>query len=268
MSPMSPRLLRPRATGFVSPDADARAYLAAVRAADNSNLEPAVSKAISDFVIGLKADGIWSAIKASCILAGARTLAGALVPLVGSAPTNNGPFVSGDYNRKTGLVGNGTSKYLDTNRAGNADPQNDYHNAVYSQGGVTINGIYLGSGQFGIAGSTQLASASSAGAVVRTRSRAGTIDNLSAADTGGLIGVSRSGDPGFAFRVSGTAGTNTTRVSGTPTEANFFVFATNGPAITPVASRLAFYSIGESLDLALLDSRVSALITAIGAAIP
>jgi hypothetical protein len=33
-------------------------------------------------------------------------------------------------------------------------------------------------------------------------------------------------------------------------------------------ARLAFYSIGESLDLAALDTRVSALITAIGAAIP
>jgi hypothetical protein len=30
---------------------------------------------------------------------------------------------------------------------------------------------------------------------------------------------------------------------------------------------LAFYSIGESLDLALLDARVSALVTAIGAAL-
>jgi len=33
-------------------------------------------------------------------------------------------------------------------------------------------------------------------------------------------------------------------------------------------ARLAFYSIGESLDLAALDTRVSNLITAIGAAIP
>jgi hypothetical protein len=32
-------------------------------------------------------------------------------------------------------------------------------------------------------------------------------------------------------------------------------------------ARLAFYSIGESLDLALLDARVTALVTAIGAAI-
>ena len=50
--PMNPRLLRPTQGGFSSPDADARAYLAAVRIADGSNLEPAVAKAISDFVIG------------------------------------------------------------------------------------------------------------------------------------------------------------------------------------------------------------------------
>jgi hypothetical protein len=34
------------------------------------------------------------------------------------------------------------------------------------------------------------------------------------------------------------------------------------------AARLAFYSIGESLDLALLDARVTDLINAFAAAIP
>lgn len=48
----------------------------------------------------------------------------------------------------------------------------------------------------------------------------------------------------------------------------------NGPTVlfgAPGAranARLAFYSIGESLDLALLDARVTALITAFGVAIP
>jgi len=37
---------------------------------------------------------------------------------------------------------------------------------------------------------------------------------------------------------------------------------------TATNARLAFYSIGESLDLALLDARVTDLINAIGAAIP
>jgi hypothetical protein len=66
-------------------DADAAAYIAAVEAADGQALEAGVRWNIDQFVRGCKADGIWTAIKASCILSGARTLSGALVPLVGSA---------------------------------------------------------------------------------------------------------------------------------------------------------------------------------------
>jgi hypothetical protein len=41
-----------------------------------------------------------------------------------------------------------------------------------------------------------------------------------------------------------------------------------GSATKYLQGRLAFYSIGESLDLALLDARVTDLINAFGAAIP
>jgi hypothetical protein len=111
-------------------DADAASYIIAVQTADTEPLELGVKLAINDFVTGCKSDGIWDAIKASCIMAGARTLAGALVPLKGAAPTNFN-FVSGDYDRKTGLVGDGATKYLDSNRAGNADPQNSKHMSVF-----------------------------------------------------------------------------------------------------------------------------------------
>jgi hypothetical protein len=47
----------------------------------------------------------------------------------------------------------------------------------------------------------------------------------------------------------------------------FKVFSDTGSSNFSDA-RLAFYSIGESLDLALLDARVTALITAFGVAIP
>ena len=95
-------------------DTDAGNYIQAVEAADGQVLEGATRQAINNFVMGCKQDGTWTAIKRSCILAGARTLNGALVPFIGTAPTNYN-FVSGDYNRKTGLVGNGSNKYLDTN---------------------------------------------------------------------------------------------------------------------------------------------------------
>jgi hypothetical protein len=89
-------------------DEDAGNYIQAVETADAQALEPATRKAINNFVIGCKQDGIWDAIKASCILAGARTRLGALTPLAGTAPTSFN-FVDGDYNRKTGLVGDGST---------------------------------------------------------------------------------------------------------------------------------------------------------------
>jgi hypothetical protein len=119
--PMNPRLLVPRATF----DADAAAYLRAVEAADGQALETPVKRAVDDFFRGTKADGTFSALKAACILCGARTLAGALVPLAGTAPTNVADgFVAGDYTRggaTPGLQGDGTS-YLDSGRAGKCGP--------------------------------------------------------------------------------------------------------------------------------------------------
>lgn len=261
--PMNPRLLRPTQGGFVSPDADARAYLAAVRIADGANLEPRVAKAISDFIIGLKADSLWSAIKASCILAGARTLSGALTPLVGSAPTNNGPFVSGDYDRKTGLVGNGSSKYLDTNRNANADPQDNFHAALYLGASINAANVTFGAGAAST-GATQMQGG-------QYRCRSGTGDNAAGfgGTSNGFMGMSRSAAATYLGRDNGTANTYT-RSSQTPFNGNIFTHARNGTGGAGLysAMRLSYYSVGESLNLALLDSRVTTLMTAIGAAIP
>jgi phospholipase/lecithinase/hemolysin len=55
--------------------------------------------------------------------------------------------------------------------------------------------------------------------------------------------------------------TDTAQVSG-----NLQVFARSGADFTD--ARLSYYSIGESLNLALLDARITALINAIAASIP
>jgi hypothetical protein len=62
---MGAALEAPPAPGL---DPDAAAYIAAVEDTDGQALEAAVVDAIDAFVVGCKADGIWSAIKASCIL--------------------------------------------------------------------------------------------------------------------------------------------------------------------------------------------------------
>ncbi|AGH57681.1 hypothetical protein CPKG_00050 [Cyanophage KBS-S-2A] len=243
-------------------DADASTYIEAVEAADTQALETGVRYAINDFVIGCKNDGIWDAIKASCILAGARTLSGALVPLVGTAPTNFN-FVSGDYDRETGLKGNGSTKYLDSNRTNNADPQNSKHLSTFVTQKGTNTGILIGTDDPG--GGSRIVSHVSSG---NSSYSINTSSFKYVLGTGlsDFVGASRSSSVLTDFRYSNGLVDSTSDSSETPSSLNVLVFRRNNGFHTN--ARLAFYSIGESLDLAALDTRVSNLITAIGAAIP
>jgi hypothetical protein len=248
--------------GLTEPEAVS--YVAAVEAADGAPLEFGVARAINDFVLGCKTDGIWDAIKASCILAGARTLSGALVPLVGTAPTKFGTEAGWNYNRETGLKGNGTDNYLDSNRANNTDPQNSKHVAVrVSQITTTNNQPIFGTDTGFSAGSTvwYVGSGGSVNAGLNS-----TIQNVGAGLFVGLNGVSRSSSAAFTAKLAG--GVQTYSIASSTPVSNSIYLLTGYTGSVYSNARLAFYSIGESLDLALLDTRVSALITAIGAAIP
>jgi len=243
-------------------DPDAKAYILAVEAADGQTLEAGVKKAYNTFVKGCKSDGIWDAIKASCIMAGARTLSGALVPLKGTAPTNFN-FVSSDYNRETGLLGNGTTKYLDSNRNNNADPQDNFSLSVYTTvaGDTVISGNSMG------AGGTVINGAASLGATTgSSRNRSTAI--FSPADTGfvGFHGTSRNDSASYNYRRLQSSQV-VTQGSQTPFNGNVFVFANTGPAAWSNV-RLSFYHIGESVDLEKLDSRVTTLMSNIATAIP
>lgn len=242
-------------------DADAQAYLTAVQAADGQFLEIAVRNAVNDFVIGCKADVIWAAIKALCILAGARTLAGALVPLVGTAPTNFN-FVSGDYDRKTGLKGDGSTKYLNSNRNNNADPQNSKHIACYQSEPMTVDTRVLMGTSSAIAGRTALLRVGNTSA--RINANGG--PSVSGAGVAGFIGGARASSSTVQIRNGGVSSSSAIS-SEVPGSENIGVFGTaQGTLLSN--PRLAFYSIGEALDLALLDARVTTLVNAIATAIP
>jgi hypothetical protein len=244
-------------------DADARAYLAAVEAADTQALEPAVRLAVDAFVIGCKADGIWTAIKASCILAGARTRLGALVPLKGTAPTSFN-FVDADYNRKTGLVGDGSTKYLDSNRNNNADPQNSNHNGVYATAIAAAEGTFIAGNTTAATGMNFLVGGQSAQIFSRNRSLSGTGQGV--APLPGFLAHSRSASGSYSLRFNNSSAT--VNVSSDGINAGTVKIFRRDSTLFYGAHRLAFYSIGESLDLALLDARVTDLINAFAAAIP
>jgi len=210
-----------------------------------------------------------SIIKAAPIMAGARTLAGALVPLVGTAPTRFGTEGGWNYNRKTGTAGNGTDNYLDSNRNINADPRDNHHFGVYSTapGNVTA-GIIGGRSSPANFGTKQLNWIASTGAEYRSCSGSTAIVSL-VTPLDGMYGVSRSVSTSFQARVPTSTSTQNVSSDGFDS-ANFFIYARNTGGVAAIYSnwRLSFYSIGESLNLALLDARVTTLMNAIAAAIP
>jgi hypothetical protein len=248
-------------------DADAQAYITAVETADGQALETAVRDAINAFVVGCKADGIWNAIKASCIMAGARTLNGALRPLVGTAPTPFN-FVAGDYNRKTGLVGNGSTKYLDTNRNNNTDPQTSQH--IVAQITAMSSGFVVAGAGPDVTGSSMIGNTNGGGNIFARSRTAASLSIIPAiAYSSGFLGVSRASN-GQATVRNNSSQQNVSANSETPYNGNIFVFANNGGGSLSAASnaRITFYSIGESLDLALFNARVTTLMNALAVAIP
>jgi hypothetical protein len=254
------------AQNYTPIDWEAADYARRVEAADGQPLESGVFNAYNAFALGCKADGIWNAIKASCILAGARTLSGALVPLVGAAPT---PFffVAGDYNRKTGLAGDGSTKYLDCNRANNADPQNSQHMSVrVNTRGAEAIGTFIGDITAGQTGASYIYRNSINNVIVsRSRDNTETVSTSPSADQG-FIGISRAASGSYTLRRLGS-NQAVTQASFTPTTGNVHLFKLNGSTLY-TSSRINFYSIGEALTLSLLESRVTTLINAIAAAIP
>jgi hypothetical protein len=165
-------------------------------------------------------------------------------------------------------VGNGSTKHLNANRAGNSDPTNNSHVAVYVTGlhsGSQFSSL-LGHGAFSIAGSTFLETNTN---WISFYSRMGSSFVNIGGHTVGFTGLSRNNSSSFTGRTNNTQSLSTPQNSAGAIASDMFVFANNNSgAISLTRARLAFYSIGESLTLATLDSRLTTLYNAIGAAIP
>ena len=247
-------------------DRDAIAYIRAVEEADGAYLETSVKVAINNLVSGLKAEGLWDAIGSSCLLCGPRTLAGALIPLRGPAPTAEGGWAAGDYDRSTGMKGNGSSLYLDSNYGPENLNDADVHLSVY----MTEKYDSGTANRFISQDNNNLTILDSSGATgFRTRVVSSTLYTLgTSAAVPSLVAVSRSSSESFSWFGYGENGTQSDSGGAVNESAgNPFVFKGSVGQLNYSASRLAFYSVGSSLDLAKLDSHISSYVTAIGAAI-
>jgi hypothetical protein len=249
-------------------DPDARDYILRVEAADGDRLESSVRSAINDFVLGCKADGIWTSIKASCIMAGARTVAGAITPLAGNAPISYN-FVSGDYSRQLGLLGDGSSKFLNTQyNSATFFQQNNNHISVYvtsAPSSSTTAKTFIGN------------IANPAPRMILTKglanefgvklSSSATTSIASDGITNGFKGGARNGSNTAIGRTSQSntsIATTASQITGTQPMG---VFATGSGTIF-LDARMSFYSMGTYLDLSLLDTRVTTLMNTLASVLP
>lgn len=262
-------LTLPRTSSLYKYDASALAYIKAVETADTQPLETPVKVAINNFVTGCKSDGIWNAINASCILAGARTLSGALVPLAGNAPTNFN-FVSGDYNRKTGLLGNGSTKYLSTGYLSSTffTDKDNHHLSVYVSSAASTSAtlkVFIGNGT-GINGRSYLAKSTTDQFSARMATSSSSENITGEGITTGFKGASRSASTTTNVRTGGSNTASTLTSTAFAGGLILQVFAGAGSALCD--ARISFYSMGTSTNLALLDSRISTLMTTLSSVIP
>ena len=247
-----------------------------VEAGNTLGLELGVTDAISTCLQALVADGILgvsggvlaqaaSLIKASCAMQGARTLSGALVPLAADMPAPiNFNFVAGDYNRETGLGDPANvSKYLNSNYAFPTSLQNNCSMAMFSSvdgtTGIDMGWVDLtGTGSF-------LSSANS-----RLYNTGGSTFFPSDTTATGFRGISRASSTSFTYRRAGANETASITSSAVTHEAMGVLARTRPSSVVDNFSnaRLNFYSFASALDLAILDARITALSTAIQAAIP
>jgi hypothetical protein len=257
-------------SGYAFADSDAAAYVAAVETADVQALEYDVKAAIDALFVGLKADGEWNAFGVLHCLAGPRTLAGLAVPMKGAAPTLVN-FVSGDINRKTGLVGNGSTKYVNHNRNTNADGQDDQQMWSYLTNPITDNGSTQAVMGVGLSqnGTSHIGRTNGASNYF-SRSRSSSTGTSIAIGSGiGLVGMSRNNSASYDLHADGVTQTNTI-TSQPPFSANIFSFGRNSSGlISPSNQRESFVGIGAAwTNPANIEARIDTYMAAISAAIP
>ena len=238
-----------------------RDYIARLQAVDGH--EPAFDAA-NDYLIRELVNlggAYWDTMGTMTTLVG-KKWEGLLVPLrdgmnFGTNGGNN--FVSGDFDAKTGLVGDGSSKYIDSNRNNNADGQNDQAMGLYAtvlDSSASGFPALMGAGNTEI-GCNLIARNSDPTTTMLTRNRrvSGATDSTVNGNAVGYMGMSRSGSSQYTYRANATS-IDYTRSSATPLSRNIYIYAFSTSLLaagSPTDARLSLYHIGPALNLATLD---------------
>ena len=247
---------------------------------DLATLEEGVKLAVNRFILGCKRDEIWYSFTDCFLFVGPNSLNGVLkIALYGANPddyytevSGSTGFLTSDYNRETGLKGDGVSKSIRTSRVNNTFPMSNHHRAAW----VTEVGTGpIFAGGVSQVGSTYVDWIPGYGGIrhgFNTNIRA-TSGEDAISSSGGFVGFSRNNKDFYEFIVPGESGI-VNEPAQTPWLEPVEILgasidqANNYQTISRGSHRLAFYSHGASLDLNKLKRRVEILINEIQQAIP
>jgi hypothetical protein len=218
---------------------------------------------VANYIDALVALGgaYWDTMGTHCIFAGV-TFPGCFVPLRSGmdVPTNFN-FVSGDHNPATGLIGDSSTKYINSNLNGDSFGQNDFSMSVFVHTAkATVPGIYIATG-FAGAGSSIIGRPNTENLNHRNRSSTAT-NAIGVGASTGYIGSSRNNSANYAFRAAGTT-ISITQSSQTPFNGNVNIFRS---AVSPFAysdGRLKAYHIGPAITQSVLEGLQDTLFAAI-----
>jgi hypothetical protein len=180
-----------------------------------------------------------------------------------------------DHYQFAGLRSNGNDQYLNSNRAGNADPQDDFSMVVYASSKHQIKagfGAYIGGGGTGTGARNIFRNFSSPNYVGHNSRNTTTTSSSFQSEPASnrFIGSSRGASGSYISRAGGT-NTTISVASQTPTTDDLLVFARGSGSNVDQGhanTRLSMYAIGKDLDLADLDTRATTLFNAIWKPLP
>jgi hypothetical protein len=250
-----------RASILATASPETLAYILAVEAEDGEELENEVLIPIVEFANWRIPFG-----GACSILSAARTINGALVPMVGPAPTAVN-FVSADYNRLNGLTGaNVSGKVIMTGYTISLAQQNDHH-AVFHCSVLPINVFrtLMGNGMATAVGVTVMSHLNPVSTCrVHSSLNAGSVGVLNFLLNPGFKGLARNSSAAY-FHSNGTTEVSVTRVTGVPLAQEMYLFDIPGGAISSSGS-ITMYSVGSFIDLTEFRLRTNAFRSALEAA--
>ena len=234
------------ASQIASFDSDALAFFARVTTAGGT-LSTTEKNAVNQLVIDLKANSLWTPMKAIYPMVGASAAACAQ-NLKSSSFT--GTFTSGWTFASTGATPNGVSAYCNTNCAPNNMAQNSLSGFIYNRTNnllVTLNGCT----NFGI-------NDFDPGRILYGAVNNNELAIATQTTTAGFWGVSRVSSSGWAAYKNGANIVNKTQGSVAPSGNSVFISSRNTGTPTTFGNKeVAFFSIGDGLT----DAQASAFYT-------